>query len=175
MAKVSAAVSAFRQKSLQTARRAGEKSKQAAKRQARQLKSKAVGMINKKKVPTWIEIILFALPLAIVNDALDIMEVTGILKIVTIIIDIFTAIILFVWFWFRAGDVPNKKLAKFALTAAVEFIPLAGIIPTWSPLVLDSRLGLLRFVPFLSSMLVLLNTKIHWVNYLMGLSNRLLF
>jgi len=106
-----------------------------ARLQAQRLKEKLKKKIKKKKeaVKTGggigiVEGILI-LVLAMINDAIDILEVSGILKILTLIIDVGTVIILWLWTMWRLHRFPTKR---FMGTTVVEFIPFIGVLPGWT-------------------------------------------
>lgn len=94
------------------------------------------------KIP-WLEIIFVVLVFALPNDLLDILELTIIGKVATIVIDFVTALALWLWFLLRAGGSPNKKLLKFVLAAIGEFTVL-GPLPLWTLLVLNVRLRIIE-------------------------------
>lgn len=94
------------------------------------------------KIP-WLEIIFVVLVFALPNDLLDLLELTGIGKIATIILDFVSALALWLWFLLRVGESPNKKLLKFVIAAIGEFTVL-GLLPLWTILVINVRLRIVE-------------------------------
>ena len=89
----------------------------------------------------WPEIILVILLIALPNDLLDIINLTGIGKLVTIFIEPITLFFLFAWFWVRVREKPSKKIVKNALTFIAEIIPFIGLFPLWTLLVINVKTG----------------------------------
>ena len=85
-----------------------------------------------KPIPTLEAMFVLAL-LAAPNDLLDLLEVTGILKIVTILIDFFTAVLLFVWYFIRLRTRPGtlQRFLRYLAQMGLEFSPI-GVFPWWS-------------------------------------------
>jgi len=119
-----------------------EKVKKGAKEVAQNFLSDA----NAAKRISWLEIIFIPLPLAILNDVLDLFEITIIAKLVTILIDIATAGILFIWFWFRVRQQPSKKLFRQGITFSAELVPILAFLPMWTLLVLAVKVGWIRAI-----------------------------
>ncbi|OGZ58091.1 MAG: hypothetical protein A2827_02600 [Candidatus Spechtbacteria bacterium RIFCSPHIGHO2_01_FULL_43_30] len=133
-----AAVAAARQRGLAAARNAREKAKQNLKKTPQ---GSADDASAEKNRPSLAEIALFAGPIAALNDALDIFEITIIGKLVIILIDFVTAAILFLWFWIRVGSNPQRKTVTMLITFFAELGLGVGIFPMWLILVINARTG----------------------------------
>ena len=95
---------------------------------------------------SWLEIIFIPLPIALATDVLDFFEITVIGKFVTIFIDVAAAAILFAWFWIRVRQHPSKKLFRQGITFFAEIIPVLGLLPMWTLLVLAVKVGWIRAI-----------------------------
>ena len=91
--------------------------------------------VKKARMVSYLEYILFLLPVAGLNDILDFIAVTGLLKIVTLLIDFITAFLIFLWYIFRMGRMPPRFLFRFILVVIAELIPGIGMLPMWTIMV----------------------------------------
>lgn len=137
---IDAPVAAIRQKTLAEARK---KAAEAAKSFKESIKK---GAKNASKAfiearPTLLEVILFALPLALLADAIDLLELTIIGKVITIVTDAIIGLILSAWLWLRSGQSINRKLLKIIVTFVAEFIPVVGFLPLWTLMVINAKTG----------------------------------
>jgi len=94
----------------------------------------------RKKI-SWLEIILVTVVFAAPNDFLDVINLTGIGKLITIFIEPVTLFFLFAWFWFRVREKLSKKIIKNAVTFLAEIIPVIGLAPLWIILVINVKTG----------------------------------
>ena len=129
-----------------------EKVKKGAKETALNLLSDA----NAAKRISWLEIVFIPLPLAIFNDVLDIFEITVIAKLGTILIDIGSAALLFIWFWTRVRQQPAKKIFRQGITFFTELVPILGFLPMWTLLVLAVKIKWIRAIITLPEKIVTL-------------------
>jgi len=88
---------------------------------------------------SWLEVIFIPLPLAVLNDAIDIFNIT-------IIIDFVTVFLIYAWFYIRVRQGPGKKIFRNLLVFIAEVIPIVGMFPFWIMLVLSVKIGALRAI-----------------------------
>lgn len=149
----SASITAKRREQLSAARKKlREKVKRGAKEVAKNLFSDA----EAAKRISWLEIIFIPLPIALLNDVVDIFEITIIGKLGTILVDIITAALLFIWFWLRVRQQPSKKLFRTSITFFAEIIPVLGLLPMWTLLVLAVKVRWVRAIITLPEKLLML-------------------
>jgi len=98
------------------------------------------GADARKKI-TWFEIIAVVLLVALPNDLLDIINLTGVGKLVTIFIEPITLFFLFAWFWIRVREKSSRKVVKNAVTFLAEILPIMGLLPLWTLLVINVKTG----------------------------------
>ena len=99
--------------------------------------------MDTRRIP-WFEIIavifLFALP----NDLIDIFDITIVAKPVTMIIDVFTGIFLFLWFLFGVRESSGRIFLRLFIAIFIELVPGLGLLPIWTFLILNMKLGIIR-------------------------------
>jgi len=137
-----AAVAVGRKAALSAARRSGAKTQKRFRKSPPRV-NRAIGETDaetRKKI-SWVEIIFVALVFALPNDLLDIVELTGFGKMVTILIEPLTLFLLFSWFWFRVKERPGKKVIKNIISFVAEVIPVIGLAPIWTLLVINAKTG----------------------------------
>ena len=108
------------------------------------------------------DFLLFALPFAVLVDAIDIvLELTSFLiipKLLGLVLDAFTLFILGWWMYWRLGKIQNTKrqqqaarkggavvrgplrkvLVRVGLVSIIEIIPLVGILFAWTVMVIST-------------------------------------
>jgi hypothetical protein len=94
-----------------------------------------------KRVP-WFEIIAVLFLFAVPNDLLDIFEITIVAKPVTMAIEIYTGIFLFLWFVFGVGESSGRILVRLIIVMFIEMIPGLGLLPVWTFIILNKKLGI---------------------------------
>ena len=129
-----AALAAARAKARAQAKARGEKSL------AREVK----GVEKRESDISWFEVIFVLIFFALPNDLIDMLEITIVGKFITLVVDVITALTIFIWFWIRVGESPNRKLAKFLIATIAEMFPAIGILPMWTLLALDTKLRLIE-------------------------------
>jgi hypothetical protein len=97
----------------------------------------------KEKI-SWLEIILVVVFIALPNDLLDVINLTGVGKIVTIFIEPITLIAIFFWFWFRVQQKASRGFFRGFLIFIAEIIPVVGLLPLWTLLVINVKTGWLN-------------------------------
>jgi len=98
------------------------------------------GKESKRNI-SWAEIALVVFFVALPNDILDVINLTGVGKLVTIFIEPITLSLLFFWFWFRVREGAPRKILKNLLTFVAEIIPVVGLFPLWTLLVINAKTG----------------------------------
>ncbi len=136
--------------------RARKKLQEKVKKNAKEAAANFFSDAEAAKRISWIEIIFIPLPLAVLNDVLDILEITVIAKLVTILIDFATVGLLFFWFWIRVRQQPAKKFFRQGITLFAELVPALGMLPIWTLLVLSVKIGWIRAIITLPEKILLL-------------------
>jgi len=139
---VAAAGIAARRAALSAARKTKKRARKSAMERGKRVAS-AIGGFDEDagKRISWIEILFVVVFLALPNDLLDVINLTGVGKIITIFVEPITLFFIFIWFWFRVRERTHKKVAKNALTFIAEIIPIVGLFPIWTLLVINVKTG----------------------------------
>jgi len=133
-----AGVAASRRAALSAARRKAAKSRGAAKKS----KGKMRGAADRRDQIPWIEVLFVALFVGLPNDIVDLIKILpGIGDAIASILEPITFFFLSAWFLWRVNEKLDKKFIKQFFTLIIEFMPIIGILPMWTLLVINVKTG----------------------------------